>query len=340
MTMAKIGILGTGTWGTALAIHLAECGHEVMLWSAFQQEIDALSETRRHKNLPGAVISESIRFTADRAEACAEKDLLVLAVPSIYTRETARSLRPYVREGQIVVNVAKGIEENTLKTQTDITEEELPQAVTAVLSGPSHAEEVSIGIPTAVVAASRSRETAQYIQEIFMDPRFRVYISPDVKSVEIGGSLKNVMALAAGMADGLGYGDNTMAALITRGMAELARLGHAMGGSAETFYGLTGLGDLIVTCESRHSRNRRAGVLIGQGKSMQEAMDEVQMVVEGVYSAKAGKQLAQKYGVRMPIVEEVNEILFSGKPASDAVRDLMCRDKTVEHPMLSWQESC
>lgn len=336
--MANIGVLGAGTWGTALAIHLAECGHEVCIWSAFQKEVDLLSETHRHKNLPGAVIPESISFTADRAEACRGRDLLVLAVPSIYTRETARSMRTYVRDGQIVVNVAKGIEADTLKTQTDITEEELPQAVSAVLSGPSHAEEVSVGIPTAVVAASRDKAVAQYVQEIFMDPRFRVYISPDVKSVEIGGSLKNVIALAAGMADGLGYGDNTLAALITRGMAELARLGHAMGGSAETFYGLSGLGDLIVTCESRHSRNRRAGVLIGQGKTMQEAMDEVQMVVEGVYSAKAGKQLAECFHVRMPIVEEVNAILFDGKPAADAVRDLMCRDKTVEHPMLSWQE--
>lgn len=335
--MAKIGVLGSGTWGTALTIHLAKCGHEVTLWSAFQEEIAALSETYRHKNLPGAVIPETVRFTSDTEKACSGMDLLILAVPSIFTRETAAKMRPYVREGQIVVNVAKGIEEDSLKTQTEITEEELPMAEVAALSGPSHAEEVSIGMPTAVVAAAHSRKTAMYIQELFMNPRFRVYISPDMKGVEIGGSLKNVIALAAGMADGLGYGDNTMAALITRGITEMARLGKAMGSSPVTFYGLTGLGDLIVTCESRHSRNRRAGVLIGQGKTAKEAMDEVQMVVEGVYSAKAGRQLAERYGVEMPIVEEVNRILFEGKSAADAVSDLMCRDKTTEHPDLSWE---
>ncbi|MDO4266566.1 MAG: NAD(P)H-dependent glycerol-3-phosphate dehydrogenase [Eubacteriales bacterium] len=335
--MANIGVLGSGTWGTALAIHLAKCGHAVTLWSAFPAEIDALKETHRHKNLPGALLPETMCFTAELPEICAGKDLLILAVPSIYTRETARKMRPFVPEGQIIVNVAKGIEEGTLKTQSDITEEEILQSVAAVLSGPSHAEEVSVGMPTAVVAASRKRETALYIQELFMNPQFRVYISPDMQSVEVGGSLKNVIALAAGMADGLGYGDNTMAALVTRGITELARLGMEMGGSPMTFYGLTGLGDLIVTCESRHSRNRRAGVLIGQGKSMQEAMDEVQMVVEGVYSARAGKQLADKYGVRMPIIEEVNRILFEGKPAADAVMDLMCRDKTAEHPDLKWE---
>ena len=335
--MAKIGVLGSGTWGTALTIHLAKCGHEVILWSAFQEEIEALSETYRHKNLLGAVIPETVRFTSDTEKACSGMDLLILAVPSIFTRETAAKMRPYVREGQIVVNVAKGIEEDSLKTQTEITEEELPMAEVAALSGPSHAEEVSIGMPTAVVAAAHSRKTAMYIQELFMNPRFRVYISPDMKGVEIGGSLKNVIALAAGMADGLGYGDNTMAALITRGITEMARLGKAMGSSPVTFYGLTGLGDLIVTCESRHSRNRRAGVLIGQGKTAKEAMDEVQMVVEGVYSAKAGRQLAERYGVEMPIVEEVNRILFEGKSAADAVSDLMCRDKTTEHPDLSWE---
>lgn len=335
--MAVIGILGSGTWGTALAIHLAECGHAVRLWSAFPKEIEELSASHKHPNLPGAVLPASIRLVTEEAEAVEGADLLVLAVPSIYTRQTARRFKPFIREGQIVINVAKGIEEGSLLTQSEITAEELPMAEIAVLSGPSHAEEVSIGMPTAVVAAAGKRETAAYIQEVFMDPRFRVYISPDRKGVEVGGSLKNVIALAAGMADGLGYGDNTMAALITRGITELSRLGEAMGGSAETFYGLTGLGDLIVTCESRHSRNRRAGVLIGQGKSMQEAMDEVKMVVEGVYSAKAGKQLGERYGVPMPIIEEVNRILFEGKPPADAVGDLMCRDKAMEHPRLSWQ---
>ena len=335
--MAAVGVIGSGTWGTALSILLAGNGHQVTLWSALENEVKALDETRLHPNLKGIRIPDSIAVTGDLKKAMEEKDLLVLSVPSVFVRQTAKKMKAYLKPGQVVVNVAKGIEEDSLKTQTEITEEEIPQAEAAALSGPSHAEEVSIGMPTAVVAAAKRRETALSIQELFMNPRFRVYISPDVRSVEVGGSLKNVIALAAGMADGLGYGDNTMAALITRGITELARLGTAMGGSPVTFYGLTGLGDLIVTCESRHSRNRRAGVLIGQGKTMQEAMDEVQMVVEGVYSAKAGKQLADRYGVSVPIIEEVNRILFEGKPAAEAVSDLMCRDRTVEHPELSWQ---
>ena len=336
--MAKIGMIGAGSWGTALTWLLTNNGHQVTVWSALENEIEMLKREREQKEkLPGVILSEDTVFTTRLSEAVEGQDLLVLAVPSPFTRSTAGQLKELVKEGQIIVNVAKGIEENSLKTQTEITEEELPMAEVAALSGPSHAEEVSIGMPTAVVAAAHNRKTAMYIQELFMNPRCRVYISPDMKGVEIGGSLKNVIALAAGMADGLGYGDNTMAALITRGITEMARLGKAMGSSPVTFYGLTGLGDLIVTCESRHSRNRKAGVLIGQGKTAKEAMDEVQMVVEGVYSAKAGRQLAERYGVEMPIVEEVNRILFEGKSAADAVSDLMCRDKTTEHPDLSWE---
>ena len=272
-----------------------------------------------------------MEFTTDLASAVEGKDMLVLAVPSPYTRSTAAKMAPYVKSGQKIINVAKGIEESTLMTLSEIIEEEIPQAETAVLSGPSHAEEVGKGIPTTIVVGAKNRQTAEFLQNLFMSPVFRVYISSDVMGIEIGAALKNVVALAAGMADGLGYGDNTKAALITRGIAEIARLGISMGGRIETFYGLTGIGDLIVTCASMHSRNRRAGILIGKGASMEEAMKEVKMVVEGVYSAKAGYALSQKYGVSMPIVEQVNRILFEGMPASDAVKELMLRDKKVEN---------
>ena len=223
-------------------------------------------------------------------------------------------------------------------TQAQIIEDEIPQAQVAVLSGPTHAEEVSRGIPTTIVAGSKSKSCAEYVQNLFMNEVFRVYTSPDVLGIELGGALKNVVALAAGIADGLGYGDNTKAALITRGIAEMSRLGVAMGGHIETFNGLTGIGDLIVTCSSRHSRNRKAGYLIGQGRTMQEAMDEVQMVVEGVYSARAAKILAEKYGIDMPIVNEVNKVLFENKTAREAMADLMLRDKKIEHPELPWKK--
>lgn len=334
--MANIGIAGSGTWGTALAIHLCGMGHRVTLWSAIEDEIRAIAEKREHVNLPGVRIPEEIICTASDEELCRDQDIIILSVPSIFTRSTARRLSSYIKEGQIVVNVAKGIEEDTLKTQTDITAEELPRAEVCVLSGPSHAEEVSRGLPTAVVVGAGKRETAEFIQNVFMSPAFRVYTSSDMKGIEIGGSLKNVIALAAGMSDGLGFGDNALAALITRGIAEMSRLGKAMDCDPQTFFGLTGIGDLIVTCGSRHSRNRRAGVLIGKGYSVKAAMDEVKMVVEGVYSAKAGLQLARKYGVSMPIVEEVNRILFEDKPASEAVVDLMCRDRRVEHAEVKW----
>lgn len=333
--MANISIIGTGTWGIALAILLTKNGHQVTAWSKFQQEIDALNRDRTHPNLPGAEIPESIVFTSDLELACTDRDMLVLAVPSVFTRATARSMRPYVKEGQIIVNVSKGIEEDTLKILTEQIEEEIPQAEAAVLSGPSHAEEVSRGLPTTCVAGAKRRETAELIQEYFMSPLFRVYTSPDLLGIEISGALKNVIALAAGVADGLGCGDNTKAALITRGIVELTRLGVKMGGRAETFSGLTCTGDLIVTCASVHSRNRRAGVLIGQGYTMEQAMDEVKMVVEGVYSAKAGLALSRKYDVSMPIIETVNQVLFEGMPAAQALVNLMERMKTNE---VSWED--
>lgn len=330
--MAKIGIIGAGSWGTALAWLLANNGNAVTIWSVIEEEIRLLQEEREQKDkLPGVILQDGMEFTTDLEAAIRDKDTLVLAVPSPYTRSTAAKMAPFVAEGQKIVNVAKGIEENTLMTLSEIIEEEIPQAKVAVLSGPSHAEEVGKGIPTTIVVGAKNKETAEYLQNLFMSPVFRVYISSDVLGIEVGAALKNVVALAAGMADGLGYGDNTKAALITRGIAEIARLGISMGGRIETFYGLTGIGDLIVTCASMHSRNRRAGILIGKGASMEEAMKEVKMVVEGVYSAKAGYALSRKYGVSMPIVEQVNRILFEGMPASEAVKELMLRDKKVEN---------
>lgn len=281
--MAKIGIIGSGSWGIALASLLYNNKHEVTVWSALPEEIVEMKTTRRHHTLPELVLPEDMAFTEDLEEAMTGRDILVTAVPSIYVRSTAKKMNPYCRYGQVVVNVAKGIEESTLMTLSEILEEELPMADVAVLSGPSHAEEVSRGLPTTCVAGARTRKTAEYIQGIFMHEVFRVYTSPDIHGIEIGGSLKNVIALAAGIADGLGYGDNTKAALITRGITEISRLGTSMGGKFQTFCGLSGIGDLIVTCASMHSRNRRAGILIGQGKTMEEATKEVKMVVEGIY---------------------------------------------------------
>lgn len=283
------------------------------------------------------MLPEELRLTADLKEAMAEKDILVLAVPSVYIRATAARMKEFIRYGQIVINVSKGIEESSLKTMSQVIEEELPEAEVAVLSGPSHAEEVSRGIPTTCVAGAHRKKVADYIQSVFMSPVFRVYTSPDMLGIEVGAALKNVIALAAGIADGLGYGDNTKAALITRGIAELTRLGVRMGGKEQTFVGLSGIGDLIVTCASMHSRNRRAGILIGKGYTMEEAMNEVQMVVEGVYSAKAGMKLAEAYGIDMPIVEQVNQVLFDGKPAKEAVNDLMLRDRRIESSGLPWE---
>lgn len=336
--MADIGIIGSGSWGLSLAALLNQNGHRVTVWSALEEEAAELQTTRRHPTLPELLLSQDITFTESMEACMASKDLLVTAVPSVYIRTTALKMKPWYRKEQIVVNVAKGIEEATLKTLSEILEEVLPMAEVAVLSGPSHAEEVSKGLPTTCVAGARKKETAEIVQSIFMSQVFRVYTSPDVLGIELGGSLKNVIALAAGIADGLGYGDNTKAALITRGIAEIARLGTAMGGSFQTFCGLSGIGDLIVTCASIHSRNRRAGILIGKGYSMEEAMKEVKMVVEGVYSAKAALKLSEKYGIAMPIVEQVNAVLFDHKPASEAVNGLMLRDRTIESSDLPWEE--
>ena len=336
--MAKISVIGSGGWGIALAILLHENGHNLTIWSFDKKEVEELKETRQNKaKLPNILISNDIEVTNDLKEAVSDKDILVLAVPSKVIRSVSKSLKDIIKDNQIIVNVAKGLEEDTLKTMTDIIEEELkeknPQV--AVLSGPSHAEEVGKGIPTTcVVSAAHNKELTLYLQNIFMNPSFRVYTSPDMIGVEIGGALKNVIALAAGIADGLNYGDNTKAALITRGIKEISTLGVAMGGEQSTFYGLTGLGDLIVTCASMHSRNRRAGILLGQGKTLDEAIKEVNMVVEGVYSAKSALMAAKKYNVEIPIIEQVNAVLFENKNAAEAVNELMIRDKKLE--IQSW----
>ena len=336
--MAKAGVIGSGSWGTALARVLSKNGHEVTLWSRREEESRMLREERENKSkLPGVKLPDDILCTTDLEQTVEGKDILVLATASPSIRSMAKKMAPYVAAGQLIVDVSKGIEESTLMILTDVIAQEIPQCRAAVLSGPSHAEEVGRDIPTTVVAGAKDRETAEYIQNLFMNKVFRVYTSPDMLGIELGGALKNVIARAAGAADGLGCGDNTKAALITRGIAEMSRLGVAMGGHIETFNGLTGIGDLIVTCASMHSRNRRAGILIGQGKTMQEAMDEVKMVVEGVNSAKAAKTLAEKYGIDMPIVQEVNQVLFEDKPAREALADLMLRDKKIEHPELPWK---
>ena len=335
--MAKISVIGSGGWGIALTILLHKNRHDLTIWSFDKREAEELKTTRENKTkLPNILLPEDIKVTDDLKEAVDNKDVLILAVPSKAIRSVSKSLKDIIKDNQIIVNVAKGLEEDTLKTMTDIIEEELkgknPQV--AVLSGPSHAEEVGKGIPTTCVVSAHNKELTLYLQNIFMNPSFRVYTSPDMLGIEIGGALKNVIALAAGIADGLNYGDNTKAALITRGIKEIASLGVAMGGEQSTFYGLTGLGDLIVTCASMHSRNRRAGILLGQGKTLDEAIKEVNMVVEGVYSAKSALMAAKKYNVEIPIIEQVNAVLFENKNAAEAVNELMIRDKKLE--IQSW----
>ena len=329
--MKNIGVIGAGSWGTALAKLLSDNGHRVTVYSAIASEIDMLNEYHEQKEkLPGVMLPEEMVFTADLEEAMKDKDILVLAVPSPFTRSTAKNMSRYSKKGQLIVSVAKGIEDGTFHTLSEIIREEIKDSRVVVLCGPTHAEEVGKGVPTAIVAGSADEDDALLVQDVFMNTYFRVYTSDDPYGMELGGALKNVIALAAGIADGLGYGDNTKAALITRGIHEVARLGVACGGKRETFEGLTGIGDLIVTCASMHSRNRRAGILIGRGMTADEAMAEVKQVVEGVYSAKAAMHLSAKYGVDMPIVQEVNRVLFENKKPADALVDLMTRDRKSE----------
>ena len=335
----RICVLGAGSWGIALTKLLSLNEHSVIVWSIDPEEISMLKEYSQHKTkLPGVMLPGTVEFTTDMEAALSDAELVVMAVPSPFVRSTAEKAAEYIKDERIIVNVAKGIEEDTLKRLSQVIKEEIPQAKVAVLSGPSHAEEVGKELPTTVVVGAETKELAETVQDVFMNDFFRVYISPDIIGIELGGAVKNVIALAAGIADGLGCGDNTKAALITRGIYELTALGVAMGGRAETFSGLSGTGDLIVTCASVHSRNRKAGFLIGQGYTYQEAMDEVKMIVEGVYSAKAALKLATLYEVEMPIVEEVNRILFENLPAKEALHDLLTRDKKKESSSLSWND--
>ena len=328
--MSAIGVVGAGSWGTALSKLLSDNGHDVTVYSAIASEVDMLREYHEQKEkLPGVKLPSGMVFTTDIGEAVRDKALIVLAVPSPFTRSTARSMKDKVVDGQIIVSVAKGLEDGSFDTLSEIIREEIPQCRVVVLCGPTHAE-VGLGVPTAIVAGSKVTEDAKLVQDIFMSDVFRVYTSDDPYGMELGGALKNVIALAAGIADGLGYGDNTKAALITRGIHEITRLGIAAGGRRETFDGLTGIGDLIVTCASMHSRNRRAGILIGKGKTPDEAMAEVKQVVEGVYSAKAAMHLAAKYNVEMPIIDQVNQVIFEDKKPAEALVDLMTRDKKSE----------
>lgn len=332
-----IGVIGAGSWGTALATVLCDNGHDVTLWSYRQSQIDELNDTRINSSkLPGVALPDELQFTADMENVVTSNEVLVLAVPSKATRQTLEEMKPYIRKNQGIVSVSKGIERDTLFTQSEIIEDVLSDVKVGVLSGPSHAEEVVNRMPTLVVCGSHDKEFALELQEAFMNENFRVYTSPDVVGIEIGGASKNVIALAAGMSDGIGFGDNAKAALITRGIKEITDLALAMGANRRTLNGLTGIGDLIVTCQSLHSRNRMAGFYMGQGMTTEEAMDKVNMVVEGVYSAEAVLKLGAKYNVELPIIEQVNKALFEGTTVRSMVQSLMTRDKKAEVISSEW----
>ena len=328
--MSKITVLGAGTWGTALSRVLANAGHDVVVWSVLPDELEVLDETRVHKNLPGMSVPSSIRFERDLEKALTERDFILFAVPSVFVRNTAQKASKYVRD-EILIDVAKGMEESTLLSLSEVIREEIPQGRIVAFSGPSHAEEVARDMPTTIVSASKDSEAARAVQELFKDTCIRVYTNEDIRGVELCGAVKNVIAIASGIAKGLGYGDNTKAALITRGMAEITRLGIAHGGRKETFAGLAGIGDLIVTATSDHSRNNRFGCYIGQGLSVEEAKEKVGMVVEGINAIKPTLELAKRYDVEMPISEAIYKVLFEGKDAKVAVEELMSRDFKAEY---------
>ena len=323
--MAKIFIMGAGGFGTALGVMSNKLGHNVTLWSPFEKEVDLLIKTREQPLLPYIKIPGKIEITTSLEDIQAQ-ELVIIATPSEVVRTTAKLLAENIPPDTTVVCVSKGIEVDSYKTLSAVLEEELPTNRKVMLSGPSHAEELSRGEPTTVVAASRNREASEYVQDILSNESLRIYANDDVIGVELGGALKNVIALASGILDGLGAGDNTKAALMTRGLAEIARLGVVLGARTETFAGLSGIGDLIVTCGSMHSRNRRCGILLGQGKPLNVALDEIKMVVEGVNAVRSAKALARKYGVEMPIVNAIYDVLFNNKLATDALNELMRRD--------------
>lgn len=331
MSVKKIAILGAGTWGTALANMLANSGHEVIEWSRFEEEAEKLASTRTHKNLPGATLSPNLKFTSDMSAACQGRDIVVFATPSVYIRESVKSAKPYLHKGQIIVNVAKGVEPISMLTMSEVIEDVLGKGFDVVsLSGPTHAEEVSIGLPTLIVSTSNNKKVSRIIQETFSNQSMRVYTNPDVLGVEVSGALKNIIALAAGMSDGLGYGDNAKAAIITRGLVEITNLGVAMGCQEKTFYGLAGIGDIVVTATSIHSRNHKAGYLLGQGHSLEETLQEVGQVVEGINALQAARELEKKYHVEMPIVDAVYDVIYNALPICQAVPLLFARRKQDE----------
>ena len=333
--MNNIGVLGTGTWGTALGVLLQQSGHQVTLWSKLPHEIEQLSKVRRHPNLPGMTLDDSIVLTPVIENAIRDMDIVVFAVPSPFLRATAREAAPYLSDGQIIVDVAKGIEADTLFTMTEIIEDEIknPRIKTVALSGPTHAEEVALNLPTAIVSACEDMACAERVQDVFSSDTLRVYTNEDKRGVELCGAMKNIIALAAGISTGLGYGDNAKAAIITRGIVEITRLGRAMGCHEQTFWGLTGIGDLIVTATSQHSRNNRCGTWIGQGMKPEEAIEKVGMVVEGVHALPAAMRLGQKYGIEMPIAEAVNAVVNGHADPKETVLSLMRRDKKAEQTL-------
>lgn len=329
--MRSVGVIGAGSWGTALVPALAVNCPQLRLWARRPELCRAIRDTRQNEDyLPGVMIPEHVDITADLEAAVRDTDALVLVVPSHTVRAIARQVAPYIKKGTIVVNCAKGVEEDTLQRMSEVLLEELPDCLPAVLSGPNHAEEVGHRIPSATVVSAGTRVVAEAVQDLFMTPFFRVYTNPDFLGVELSGALKNVIALSAGISDGLGFGDNTKAALMTRGLTEIARLGMSMGADPLTFAGLAGIGDLVVTCTSKHSRNRSLGIELGRGRKLDEILAGMRMVAEGVRTTRAAQKLADRHGVEMPISQQAYEVLFNHKDPRRAVEDLMSRGRRHE----------
>ena len=329
--MKTIAVIGSGSWGVALSIHLASMGHDVRIWSFDAEEARLINEEKKCKFLPMAVIPNNIICRNDFKEVIEGADFILHVTPSKFTRNIVKQYKEFVDcEKQPIIVCSKGMEKDTALTLDEVIKQEMPNARVGALSGPSHAEEVSIAVPTVLVSASKDEEVRKLVQDTFMNEKMRVYTSDDIKGVELGGALKNIIAFCAGVAAGLGYGDNTFAALITRGLTEIRRLGTKLGAESNTLYGLSGLGDLIVTCLSEHSRNRRAGKLIGQGKSIEEAKQEVGMTIESIDNIEVAKSLSEKLNVSMPIVDAVYDILYNGLDPEEGVRMLMTRDKKME----------
>ena len=327
--MNNIAIIGSGSWGVALATHLANMGHNVKIWSFLEEERDLINNEKKCKFLPNLTLPEEITCSTDFKEVIEGADFILHVTPSKFTRETFKQYKQYIGKTPVII-CSKGFEKETMKTLDEVILDELPEARVGVLSGPSHAEEVSIAIPTVLVMASKDKEVRELVQDAFMCPHMRVYTSEDVKGVELGGALKNIIAFCAGVAAGVGFGDNTFAALITRGLGEISRLGVALGGQKDTFFGLSGLGDLIVTCLSEHSRNRRAGKLIGQGKTLEAAKKEVGMVIESIDNIDVAYALSKKYNIEVPIINTAYDVIYNKLDAKEAVNQLMTREKKME----------